>query len=125
MAKEIVSVSLGPSSRDFELCTQMFGEDVHLRRFGTDGNVHRAQTLVSQFDGQVDAIGLGGMSITFKVGHRTYLHQQIKQVASAARVTPVVDGLYLKNTLERWAIGQVAGREPGIFGYKQVFVVSG
>lgn len=125
MTKEIVSVSLGPSSRDFEFTTEMFGEGVHVRRFGADGDVRRARDLVAQFDGQVDAIGLGGMNVYFKVGHRTYIHQKIQQIASAAQSTPVVDGILLKNTLERLAIGQIAQEQKGVFGQKRVFVVSG
>jgi predicted amino acid dehydrogenase len=125
VTKEIVSVSLGPSGRDFEFTTQMFGEEIHVRRYGADGDVHRARELVAQFDGQVDAIGLGSMNIYFQVGHRTYIHQQIQHVANAAEITPVVDGVHLKNTLERWAINQVAQQQPGIFGQKRVFVVSG
>jgi predicted amino acid dehydrogenase len=124
MPKEIVSVSLGPSSRDYELTTQVFGEEVQVRRLGVDGDVRRARELVAQFDGQVDAIGLGA-NICFQVGYRTYVHQQIQAVANAARVTPVVDGTHLKNTLERWAISQVVEQHPGIFGHKRVFVVSG
>jgi predicted amino acid dehydrogenase len=125
MTKQIASISLGPSSRDYELVTQMFGEQVHVRRIGADGDVARARALVAQFDGHVDAIGLGSMSIYFQVGHRTYVHQQIQHVASAARVTPVVDGVHLKNTLERWAIGKIASRQRDLFSHKRVFVVSG
>ncbi len=123
--KAIVSISLGPASRDYELTTRMFGTEVHVQRFGTDGDVRRARELVAQFDGQVDAIGLGAMNAYFQVGRRTYVHQQIQQVASVAQITPVVDGVHLKNTLERWAIGQVAQQQRDIFGHKRVFVVSG
>ena len=125
MSEQIVSVSLGPSSRDYEFVTEMFGREIQVRRFGTDGDVLRAKELVADFDGQVDAIGLGSMSVRFQVGHRSYVHQQIQQVAQAARTTPVVDGTHLKATLERWAIGQVAQQNPGIFSHKRVFVVSG
>ncbi len=125
MAKEIVSVSLGPSDRDYALHTQMFDEEIWVRRFGADGDAQRARELVRQFDGAVDAIGLGGMNIQFAVGHRTYVHRQIQQIANAARQTPVVDGAHLKSTLERWAIGQVAQEQHGIFSHKRVFVVSG
>ncbi len=125
MTKEIVSVSLGPSTRDFAFTTKLFGEEVHVRRLGADGSVQQASEMVAQFDGQVDAIGLGGMNIRFRVGNRTYVHKQIQQIASAAQVTPVVDGAHLRNTLERWAIGQVAKQQPGIFSHKRVFVVSG
>ena len=125
MSKEIVSVSLGPASRDYEFSTRMFDQDIHVRRLGTDGDVDRARELVASLDGKVDAIGLGGMDVYFRVGHRTHVHQQIAEVASAASTTPVVDGVHLKNTLERWAIGQVARQQPGIFSHKRVFVVSG
>ena len=125
MTKEIVSVSLSPSSRDYTFTTELFGEEVHVRRYGADGDVQRARELVAQFDGKVDAIGLGGMNIYFRVGHRTYIHRQIQQVASVAQTTPVVDGVHLRNTLERWAIGRVAKQHPGIFSHKRVFVVSG
>jgi predicted amino acid dehydrogenase len=125
MTKEIVSVSLGPSSRNYEFTTQILDELIRVRRFGADGDVGRAADLIAQFDGRVDAIGLGGMNVYFKVGHRTYIHQQIQQVASAARITPVVDGVHLKNTLERWAIGEVSQERPGLFSHKRVFVVSG
>jgi predicted amino acid dehydrogenase len=125
MTKEIVSISLGPSSRDYQFTTQMFGEEVRVRRYGADGDLRRARELVAQFDGQVDAIGLGAMNVYFRIGPRTYVHQQIQQVARAARTTPVVDGVHLKNTLERWAIGRVAQERRGIFAHKRVFVVSG
>jgi predicted amino acid dehydrogenase len=125
VTKEIVSVSLGPSSRDYTFTTELFGEKVRVRRCGADGDLRRARELVAQFDGQVDAIGLGGMKIYFRVGRRTYIHKQIQQVASVAQATPVVDGVHVRNTLERWAIGQVANQHPGIFGQKRVFVVSG
>jgi hypothetical protein len=49
LSKEIVSISLAPSSSDFELTAQIFGEEVHVRRFGTDGDVLRARELVSQY----------------------------------------------------------------------------
>jgi hypothetical protein len=40
MSKEIVSVSLGPSSRDYELATEMFGKEIHVRRFGAVSYTH-------------------------------------------------------------------------------------
>ncbi len=125
MSKMIVSVSLGPSSRDFGFVTTMFGQDIQVQRFGTNGDVQLARELVARFDGQADAIGLGAMNIHFQLGHHTYVHQQIQHVAEAAQVTPVVDGVHLKSTLERWAIGRLAQQQPGIFRHKRVFVVSG
>ncbi len=123
--KEIVSISLGPASRDYELTTRVSGEEFHVRHMGADGNAGRARELVAQLDGQVDTIGLRGMCLQFRVGQRTYSHQQVQQIANAAHTTPVVDGTHFMETLERWALSRVTEQQPGIFSQKRVFVVSG
>ena len=123
--KEIVSISLGPTSRDYELTIPVSGEEFHVRCVGTDGDAGRARELVAQLDGHVNAIGLSGLCLQVRVGHRIYSHQQVQQIAAAARTTPVVDGTHLRETLERWAISRVAELQPGILSQKRVFVVSG
>lgn len=125
MNKDIISISLGPSHLDYEFSTHIFGKKVHVRRIGTDGNVQRARELVTEFDGQVDAIGLGGVSLLFRIGNKTFVHKQIKTVVKAARTTPVVDGIHIKNTLERWSISQLAQQEKSLFKHKRVFFLSG
>ena len=50
MTKKIVSVSLGPSSRDFSFATKMFGQDIRVQRLGTDGDADLARELVARFD---------------------------------------------------------------------------
>ena len=125
MTKEIVSVSLGPSSRDYEFTTRIFGEEVRVRRMGSDGDAHRARELVAQLDGQVDAIGLEGMTLYSEMHHRSYVHQQAQAIASAAHISPVVDGVHVKETLERWSVAQLAEMDRGLFRHKRVFVVSG
>jgi predicted amino acid dehydrogenase len=125
VTKEVVSISLGPSSRDYEFATHMFDREIHVQRFGTDGDVRRARELVAQFDGRVHAIGLGGMNLTFKVGPQTYTHEQIQHVASAAQSTPVVDGAYLKRTMERWAVAQIVQEHRQLLSHRRVLVLSG
>ena len=123
--KEIVSISLGPASRDYELTIPASGEEFRVRYVGTDGDTGRARELVAQLDGQVDAIGLSGICLQFRVGRRTYGHEQVQQIARAAHSTPVVDGAHLREMLERSAISRAAEQQPGIFSQKRVFVVSG
>ena len=48
--------------------------------------------LVREHDGQVDAIGLGGMAIELDVAGRVYRHRPTLRIAKAARYTPVVGG---------------------------------
>jgi predicted amino acid dehydrogenase len=125
MAREIRSISLGPSDHDYAFVRQLFGHEFHVQRLGTDGNIRRARELVAQLDGQTDVIGLGGMNFHFQVGRHTFIHQQIQTVAHAAQATPVVDGTHMKNTLERWALSQVAQQQPELFRYRRIFVLSG
>lgn len=123
--KEIVSISLGSANRDYELTARISGEEFHIRRIGTGGDAQRARELVALLDGQVDAIGMGGMCLELRAGRRTYGHPRVEQIAAAAHTTPVVDGAHLRETLERWAISRVAEEQPGIFSQKRVLVVAG
>src|SRR6266508_3336375 len=101
--KRIVSISLGASQRDYQFTTTVLGQNVEVRRIGTNGDVARARALVREYDGQVDAIGL----------------------AAGARRTPVVDGGMLKASLERWAVQKTAEIVRGIFNYRRIMITSG
>jgi predicted amino acid dehydrogenase len=52
MAKEIASISLGPSSGDYAFSATLLGEEFRVERLGTGGDVQRARALVARFDGQ-------------------------------------------------------------------------
>ena len=99
--KRVVSVSLGSSKRDHEAEVELLGERVHVRRVGTDGDLGRARALISELDGKVDAIGLGGIDLHLVAAGRRYLIRDAKRLADAAERTPVVDGGYLKMVVDR------------------------
>lgn len=82
----------------------LLGQQVRLERLGVDGDIQRAAALIKELDGQVDAIGLGGLDIYVDIAQRRYVLQQAAVLASAARVTPVVCGAGLKQSLERQAV---------------------
>lgn len=123
--KKVVSVSLGPSKRDYEFVAELWGEPFHVRRVGTDGDTAVARRLVREHDGQVDCIALGGMAISFTVAGRTWHHRDTLSIARAARSTPVVGGRALKRIVDRWAIREVARRRPELFDGKNVLFLSG
>ncbi|MDH7571343.1 MAG: quinate 5-dehydrogenase, partial [Armatimonadota bacterium] len=100
----VVSVSLGSSRRDHHVETEMLGRRVRIERIGVDGDYHRACALIAELDGKVDAIGLGGTDLYLVAGNRRYVVEQSRRLAASAKVTPVVDGSGLKNTLERETI---------------------
>ncbi|MBN1814736.1 MAG: quinate 5-dehydrogenase [Anaerolineae bacterium] len=99
--KRAVSVSLGSSTRDKRVVVTLGGEQIVVERIGTDGDVARARRLFTELDGQVDALGVGGVDLYLRFQGREYpLHAALKLVENVRR-TPVVDGRGLKHTLER------------------------
>lgn len=120
--KRIVSVSLGSSKRDLCEPLLLLGHEVELQRRGTDGDVALAGRLIRELDGQVDAIGLGGMDLYVYVAGRRYTLRQAAQLAARAKRTPVVCGAGLKGSLERRVVGELEHRL-GLQG-KRVLIVS-
>ena len=102
--KKIVSVSLGSSTRDHHAVVNLLGEAFDISRVGTDGKLDAAIAKVHELDGKVDAIGLGGIDVYLYAGKHRYALRDGLRLLDAAKVTPVVDGSGLKNTLEREAV---------------------
>jgi predicted amino acid dehydrogenase len=123
--KRIVSISLGSSQRDYRFTTTVLGQNIDVRRIGTNGDVAQATALVREYDGQADAIGLGGLTPVFRVGAARYPHREAIGIAAGARRTPVVDGGMLKESLERWAVQKAADMVRGIFNYRRILITSG
>lgn len=99
--KRIVSVSLGSSKRNASSTAEILGEEVVVERIGTDGSIDKAIAMIRELDGKVDAFGMGGIDLYVYGGNRRYTFRTAKKIAAAARITPMVDGSGLKNTLER------------------------
>lgn len=98
--KHAVSVSLGSPVRDHDAEIELLGERVRLTRIGTNGDLERAERLIRDLDGTVDALGLGGASFALRVGEARHPLHSMRRLAAAARRTPFVDGGTLKRRLE-------------------------
>ncbi|MCB2209449.1 quinate 5-dehydrogenase [bacterium] len=98
--KKAISISIGSSQRDKSVTTTLLGEEVHIERVGTDGDMDAAREMFRSLDGQMDAFGVGGADLGLFVDDKWYpLHSILPLVQDVTR-TPVVDGCGLKNTLE-------------------------
>jgi hypothetical protein len=102
--KRVVSVSLGSSTRDHRAVVELMGETFDISREGVDGKLDAAIAKVKELDGKVDAIGLGGIDVYLYAGSKRYALRDGLRLLNAAKITPVVDGSGLKNTLEREAV---------------------
>lgn len=106
-----MSVSLGSSSRDHTARATILGRDFLIERRGVDGDFARARALIAQLDGKVAAIGLGGIDLYLVAGQRRYVLRAGQKLARAAKISPVVDGSGLKDTLERETIKYLQDEE--------------
>ena len=103
--KRVVSVSLGSSTRDHRASATFLGEEFDISRVGTDGKLDAAIAMVRELDGHVDAIGLEGIDVYLYAGRHRYALRDGLRLLESAKITPIVDGSGLKNTLERQAVG--------------------
>ncbi|MCL2817523.1 MAG: quinate 5-dehydrogenase [Clostridiales bacterium] len=98
--KRVVSVSLGSDKRDHAVRTEIMGEEFSIERVGVNGDVEKAKKMIAELDGQVQAIGLGGTDLYLHSKNKLYTIRESKVLKDCAKITPVVDGSFLKETLE-------------------------
>lgn len=121
--KSVVSISLGSSKRDHKLEQVFGGQSFRIERIGTDGDKNKAIKLIRELDGKVDAFGLGGTDLYIYAGSRRYTFRESVKIVSAARITPVVDGSGLKNTLERKVVDFLINKRGMSLQGKKVLLV--
>jgi len=122
--KRVISISLGSSRGDKAVTAKLLGEDFEISRVGTNGDMKRFVELMKEYDGKVDAIGLGGIDRYLVANGRKYVVRDAEKLARYAKKTPVVDGSGIKNTLERETIQWLQREEIIDFSDKNVLVVS-
>ncbi|MBL8195999.1 MAG: hypothetical protein JNM06_19565 [Blastocatellia bacterium] len=123
--KKIVSISLGKAERDYEFTGNFLGKKFQIKRVGCDGNIDLVRKRIKEYDGQVDVIGLGGISAYFKIGNTVHIHQEAQSLIKLAKKTPVADGRGLKSILQGWTIRSINQRLKDLFNYENVLFLSG
>lgn len=124
--KEVVSVSIGSSSRDHEVEVELLGQDFRIRRIGTDGDIEKAKQMIKDMDGEVAAFGLGGILFCLVgPGGRQSTIRSANQFKRLGIKSALVDGTGLKNTLERKAVTYLRDEEGFVFQDKKVLMISG
>ncbi|HSM23908.1 MAG TPA: hypothetical protein VK856_03510 [Anaerolineaceae bacterium] len=122
MHHRAVSVSIGSSIRDKSVEVELFGNTIQLERIGTDGDMQTAAQMFKDLDGKVGALGVGGAILGLLVDQDWYDLHSLLILIKDVKVTPVVDGTGLKNTLERKAAAVI---EPYLDGMpKHAFQMS-
>ena len=98
--KQVVSISIGSSKRDHTVEVELFGERFKIWREGTDGDMADAVRRLREYDGKVDAFGIGGIDLFLNAADRTYWFRDAKRFRDAVKETPILDGSGLKGAVE-------------------------
>lgn len=98
--KRALSISIGSSKRDKSVTVNLLGQDVHIQRIGTNGDMKAARQMFREQDGKVDAFGVGGTDLGLFVAGKWYPLHSVLPIVQDVMKTPIVDGCGLKNTLE-------------------------
>jgi len=126
--KEIVSISLGPSDRDYEFETEFLGQDFHIRRIGTDGNLEKATDLLADWDKDADVMGLGHIKFPYEIGMESGKQKHARKLrAMTSRIrTPVVTGESLRKVGYEWSLRHIQFKFGGnYFNNARVLFLSG
>ena len=124
--KRVVSVSLGSPKGDKKVTATLMGEEFEISRVGTNGDMKKFAEMVREIDGKVDAIGLGGIDLyLYAAGGKRYTIRDAARLASNAKISPVVDGSGIKNTLERETVKWLHEQKVVDFANKKVLMVCG
>lgn len=123
--KRVVSVSLGSQKRNHQVETNILGENFLIERIGTNGDLGQAVAKIKELDGKINAFGMGGIDLYIVAGEKRYMLRDAKRLKEAAKLTPMVDGSGLKNTLERRVIEYLQDSRVLDFVGKKVLLVCG
>ena len=102
--RRVLSISLGSSTRDHTTEAEFLGEHFWLSRQGTDGDFEKYIQMYRDYDGKVDAFGVGGAEFYLWVNGRRYYFRETRRVRRAIRISKVADGNGLKHLLAPYAI---------------------
>ncbi|MFP4532107.1 MAG: hypothetical protein ACLFNS_05430 [Desulfobacterales bacterium] len=104
--KQIVSISLGSSSDDYEFETEFLGQQFNIKRLGTDGDPDVAAEYLKDWDTQADALGLGGVNFGYAMGSNRLIEQQKRKINKlrAQINSPLTTGESLRRVSFEWAI---------------------
>jgi hypothetical protein len=102
--KKVLSISVGSASRDHTTRSEFLGQEVELSRIGTTGDLPKAIQLYRDYDGKVDAFGVGGLEFYLGVGKRKYYFREVKRIREVVKISKIGDGNGVKGLLVKRAL---------------------
>ncbi len=123
--KEVITISMGPASANYDKSINMFGEQFRVKRLGVNFNFNLALELVKKYRNQCDIFAFGGFPTDIKVNGKIHTHHQVLELRKAAGDTPIADGSKVKLTAIPLFIKNLSQKEPYLFKGKSISFFSG
>ena len=125
LMSQVVVVYLG-RQLEAQFTAHVLGREVVVRRRGGAGDVRRAVALVREAAAtDVDVIALEGMPLTLRLGDIYLDHPLAQTLRDAAGQTPLVDGLDVRDALDRLAVERITQSQPTLFRFRRVLMAPG
>ena len=125
--KQIVNISLGPNTDDYELKGKFLGHNFYIRRFGTDGDLEKAEDLLLQWNKKANAVGLGYVKFPYTIGNG-FINKETKELQKLGSQLqiPVTTGETLRAVAHEWSLRHLQFQFGGnYFTNTRVFFFSG
>ncbi|MBF0468068.1 MAG: dehydrogenase [Desulfamplus sp.] len=104
--KHITNISLGPASDNYQIETEFLGQKFLIKRFGTDGDLKKAEDLLLMWNKKADVISLSAVKYLYGKGSRAIMNTDLKKLLKVANTltTPVTTGETLRRVSHEWCI---------------------
>ena len=102
--KKVLSISLGSSSRDHATIHEFLGEECEISRIGFNADLEKAIAAYKEYDGKVDAFGVGGVEFYLGVADKRYYFREVKRIRAAIQKSKAGDGNGVKGLLVKRAL---------------------
>jgi predicted amino acid dehydrogenase len=123
--KEIIKLSFGSSSDNFDDEIEMNGHKIHIRGIGVDYDFDLALSIVKKYAQECDAFALSGFILDIKQQNKTHVHRMVKAIREAAGDTPVLDGNMLRKAAFPWALKKFIDQEKHFLSNKTIAFYTG
>ena len=123
--KKVVSVSLGPSSKNYKFKTEFLGQKFEVVRVGADDDDGKAWELLRRHQSDADAIGLGMIRDHYDVGDRRHVDKVRERLLKVVTRVPATSGAMLRRMLQVRAVRQVQRELGNYFNNNLVLFLSG
>ncbi len=123
--KNVISISLGAKSQDFDFKTRFLGEEMRVRRRGTEGSMAEAVKLARYWDKRADAIGLGLVKDSNHTGAQRMDEADGALLQNVVRRAQVTNGTRLAEIFLEWAVRHTQVEQSHYFDNARVLFFSG